>query len=67
MALLCSSLGMIRYILVRVFLYNLGFYYLLELFLFGQVSFLNKGDKVCISKDAFVQSGEIFVVTNFII
>ena len=55
---------MIRYILVTVFMYNLG-HYLLALILFGQVSFLNKGDKVCISKDAFVQSGAIFVVTNF--
>ena len=48
-------------------MYNLG-HYLLALILLGQVSFLNKGDKVFISsKDAFVQSGAIFVVTNFII
>ena len=44
---------MIRYIIVRVFMYNLG-HYLLALILFGQVSCLNKDDEVCISKDVYV-------------
>ena len=57
---------MIRYIIVRVFMYNLG-HYLLALILFGPVSFLNKDDKVCISNCVYVQFGTLFVVTNFII